>query len=263
MRHIRDFTEQDAAPIRYILSDLDDTLTIKGQVPSETYAAVERARNAGIPVIVVTGRPAGWCDLIARQWPVDGVIGENGAFYFRYDHAKRKMIRHFEQTEKTRASNKGRLWEAWNHIHDMEPGLALSADQDFRISDIAIDFCEDVAAVPLERVYELAKEMKAFGLSVKVSSIHINAWIGDFDKLSMTKTYFKNEHQIDLERDNSPIAYVGDSPNDEPMFRFFPCAVGVANIEEFLEQMEAPPSWITEKPGGYGFVELTEKLLKS
>ena len=79
---------QRAEKIRYVLCDIDDTITTGGKLPAESYAALWRLHEAGYGVIPVTGRPAGWCDLIVRQWPVTAVVGENGAFvyYFRDGH---------------------------------------------------------------------------------------------------------------------------------------------------------------------------------
>ena len=79
--------------IRGVLTDIDDTLTTHGRLTAQAYAALERLRAAGRRVIPITGRPAGWCDHIARMWPVDAVVGENGAFYMRYDAASRRLVR--------------------------------------------------------------------------------------------------------------------------------------------------------------------------
>ena len=82
----------------------------EGRITAEAYSAMQRLRDAGLLVIPVTGRPAGWCDHIARMWPVDGVVGENGAFYFRYDEAAKKMIRVYAQSPEVRRANSDRLW---------------------------------------------------------------------------------------------------------------------------------------------------------
>lgn len=69
--------------VQYVLTDMDETLTFRGRLSAATYAALERLQSAGIRVIPVTGAPAGWCDQMVRMWPVDGVIGENGGFFFQ------------------------------------------------------------------------------------------------------------------------------------------------------------------------------------
>ena len=77
--------------IRGVLTDIDDTLSTHGKITATAYAAMERLHDAGLMVIPVTGRPAGWCDHIARMWPVDAVVGENGALYMRHDARTRKL----------------------------------------------------------------------------------------------------------------------------------------------------------------------------
>src|SRR5882672_2785905 len=95
--------------IRGVLTDIDDTLTSEGKLTPEAYDALERLHEAGFLVVPITGRPAGWCDHIARMWPVDAVVGENGAFYFRYDAAARKLVKRFLASDEERAANRHRL----------------------------------------------------------------------------------------------------------------------------------------------------------
>ena len=84
MKPLSEFPQQELQAVRAVLTDIDDTLTDEGRLPACSYQAMEDLRNAGILVVPVTGRPAGWCDLIARQWPVDGVVGENGAHRLQF-----------------------------------------------------------------------------------------------------------------------------------------------------------------------------------
>ena len=111
-----------------------------------------------------------------------------------------------------------------------------------------------------ERVVAL---LEAAGANAKISSIHVNGWFGDFDKLSMTKVLFAEVFAIDIEKSLDRIAFIGDSPNDAPMFAFFPLAVGVANIREFAADLATPPSYVTDAASGAGFVEFAEHLLAS
>src|ERR1043165_3966354 len=102
MRPLAEMPESVRRGIRFVLLDIDDTLTTDGRLTAAAYAALERLSQRGLRVIPVTGRPAGWCDMIARFWPVDAVIGENGAFYFRYDHQARTLTRRFWLADKAR-----------------------------------------------------------------------------------------------------------------------------------------------------------------
>jgi HAD superfamily hydrolase (TIGR01484 family) len=247
--------------IRFLLTDIDDTLTADGRLGADAYAAVERLAAAGIAVIPVTGRPAGWCDMIARFWPVAAVVGENGALYYRYDHAGRRMLRRYWDEPAVRAEKRRRLDRLAPEILAAVPGAAIAADQPFRIADLAIDFCEDVAPLPPEAVDRIVAAFAAAGAVAKVSSIHVNGWFGTYDKLAMTRALFDEVFGIDLERRQDEVAFIGDSPNDEPMFAFFRNAVAVADIARFLPRLGARPAWVTAGGSGLGFVELAEALL--
>ena len=148
MKPLAAFTLEARRAIRGVLCDIDDTLSSEGRITAEAYSAMQQLQQAGLLVIPVTGRPAGWCDHIARLWPVDGVVGENGAFYFRYDTAARKMQRHFVDDAATRATHRQRLAQIGREIIAAVPGAAIAADQPYRETDLAIDFCEDVPPLP-------------------------------------------------------------------------------------------------------------------
>lgn len=249
--------------MRAILTDIDDTLTLHGRLPAVAYQALEDLRGAGLKVIPITGRPAGWCDHIARMWPVDGIVGENGAFYFRYDDKARKMERVYGQPAAERQANNAKLTALGAHILKEFPGTAIASDQAYREIDIAIDFCEDVPALPLATAERIRQAFEAEGAVAKVSSIHVNAWFGRHDKLTMTKRMLKECFGIDTEREKQHIVYAGDSPNDAPMFAFFPNSVGVANVMPYKEIMAHLPRYVTQAEGGEGFSELAKALLEA
>jgi len=244
-----------------VLTDIDDTLTTHGILTAQAYLALERLQRSGIRVIPVTGRPAGWCDHIARMWPVDGVVGENGAFYFRYDRSGGRMLRRFIQSAAERAANRARMQAVRDRILVEVPGCAVSADQDYREADLAIDFCEDVDALPWSSVERIVGLMEDAGMTAKASSIHVNGWFGSYDKLSTTARLFAQEFGQDLEQIKRSVVFVGDSPNDAPMFEFFPNSVGVENVRRFSSRLTARPAFVTDSPCGAGFAELAEALL--
>jgi hypothetical protein len=244
-----------------VLTDIDDTLTSEGRLTAAAYAALEDLHAAGFKVVPVTGRPAGWCDLVARFWPVDGVVGENGAFFFRYDHAARTMRRHFWASEGERAENRARLDALAREILTRVPGAALSADQPYRAADIAIDVCEDVAPLPADAVDEILRLCEAAGATAKLSSIHVNAWFGAYDKLAMARAFLTDDLGIAPDAQGETVLFVGDSPNDEPMFQAFPLSVGVANIRRAGERLKHLPAYVTRAEAGAGFVELARHLL--
>src|SRR5207253_1720667 len=143
MRALGGFPSEARRRIRFVLLDIDDTLTTEGRLSADAYTALERLSQHGLRVIPVTGRPAGWCDMIARFWPVDAVIGENGAFYFRYDHEARAMQRRFWLGDDERPAARGRLDALAVQILAAAPGAGIAADQPYRVADLAIDYRED------------------------------------------------------------------------------------------------------------------------
>jgi HAD superfamily hydrolase (TIGR01484 family) len=261
MKPLAEFPLAARRAIRGVLCDIDDTLSSEGKLTAEAYSAMEQLQRAGLLVIPVTGRPAGWCDHIARLWPVDGVVGENGAFYFRYDRVARKMRRHFTDDAATRAAHRTRLTQIAHEILKAVPGTAIAADQHYRECDLAIDFCEDVAPLPQAAIDEIVMRMEKHGLTAKVSSIHVNGWFGRYDKLSMTKTLMREAFGVDLDAARDHYVFVGDSPNDAPMFGFFPHAVGVANVADFGARVDPLPAYVSINRCGAGFAETAQAML--
>lgn len=261
MRPISEMADEVAAGISIVLADIDDTLTNDGQMPAVAYKALEDLHMAGLAVAPITGRPAGWCDMIARVWPVDGIVGENGAFYLSYDRAGRRMRRVFATSDDERRRNRERLDRVRDAILAEVPGAAVAGDQFYREADLAIDFCEDVAPLSKAEVARICAIFEAAGAVAKVSSIHVNGWFGQYDKLTMSRRFASEVLGVDLVRDKGRVAYVGDSPNDAPMFGFFPHACGVANVLRFRDELSAAPAFVTVREGGHGFVEVAERLL--
>lgn len=246
-----------------VLTDLDDTLTLEGRITAQALDALERLQAAGIRTVIVSGRPGGWCDHIARMWPVDAVVGENGAFYFRYDRDARKMHRSYAQTLTERQANRGRLMAVGQRVLREFPGTALASDQAYREIDVAIDFREDVPPLPLETADAIRRAFEAEGAIAKVSSIHVNAWFGQHDKLTMAHCCLADCFGLDSNRDRAAIAYAGDSPNDAPMFAHFPNSFGVANLLPYRLLMQHLPRYVTQGDGGRGFAELTDAILET
>ena len=247
--------------IRFVLTDIDDTLTTDGKLTAGAYAALERLHTAGKVVVPVTGRPAGWCDHIARMWPVDAVVGENGAFYMRFDASRNSLVQRFAAPDDDRQRLRARLAAIGKHILDAVPGSALASDQNYRETDLAIDYCEDVPALPQSDVDRIVALMQSEGMTAKVSSIHVNGWFGEYDKLSMTRALAREVFGADLDAAREAFIFVGDSPNDAPMFAYFPNAIGVANVRRFLDRIATPPAYVTAGEAGRGFAEVADFLL--
>lgn len=261
MQDLRSLTNARAREIRVLLTDIDGTLTEHGRLPPHSYVAIDALTRAGVHVVPVTGRPAGWCELIARLWPVHGVVGENGAFYFRYDG--KKMRRHFARARTERAADRKKLRAIRAEVLREVPGCAIASDQFSRLFDLAVDFAEDVSPMSNARIADIVRVFERHGATAKVSNIHVNGWFGDHDKRSTCGVYLKKEFGFSEAEIKAHCAFVGDSPNDEPMFAYLPTSFGVANIRAFTDRIKHTPAFVTKSDEGLGFVEVAERLLES
>jgi hypothetical protein len=195
------------------------------------------------------------------MWPVDAVVGENGAFYMRFDATRRKLVRRFAASGAARDANRARIAAIGAMIVETVRGSALASDQRYRETDLAIDYCEDVPALAPADVERIVALMQAEGMTAKVSSIHVNGWFGAYDKLAMTRVLLHEVFGDDIDAVRESVLFAGDSPNDAPMFAYFPNAVGVANVRRFLDRIPAAPTYITEGEAGAGFSEIADVLL--
>jgi hypothetical protein len=261
MRPLHDLPRESARAVRGLFFDIDDTLTTDGKLLPHAFAALWRAHDAGLTCVAITGRPAGWCDHIARMWPVAGVVGENGGFYFHMSDGK--LRKRFWQDDTERRASRARLEAIRDEILRRFPQAAIASDQPYRELDLAIDFCEDVPPMSLDDAHAIAEVFRAHGAVAKVSSIHVNGWFGAWDKLSMCRVFLAETQRIDLDAERDRFVFAGDSPNDEPMFAFFPLGVGVANVRRFASCMASPPRFVTDGEAGDGFCELVDALVRA
>ena len=248
-------SEQVAKDIRILFTDIDDTLTTQGKLSAEVYEALWRLHCAGIAVVPVTGRPAGWCDLIARQWPVAGVVGENGALCFFEKDGKLNRLYH------SHAEQGDRLNKIREVVLREVQGSRVSKDQFARLFDLAIDFCEEPPDLGREAAQKIASIFSKMGANAKISSIHVNGWFGDYDKLAMVQAFVESRWGLNFHESESEFFFCGDSPNDEPMFAAFTHSCGVANIRDFWNELNHYPSFVADKRGGAGFCELVDTIL--
>ncbi len=257
-------SDAELGRVQAVFFDIDDTFSGGGgqhRITAQAYDALWRLSRAGYKVVPVTGRPAGWCDMIARMWPVTAVVGENGAFYSYLDYSKKpaKLVKKYLESNSVRTANAVKLRKLHAAVLKSFPMAKTPSDQHFREFDLAIDYCEDVARWPEARVEKLIAFCEARGATAKLSSIHVNTWFGRYDKLTCVRRILSQLFQIDFPN----VVYIGDSPNDEPFFERLPFTVGVANVRGFLGKMQYAPAYITEADAGFGFAEFAERLLRN
>ena len=261
MQPLHEIPVERLANLLGVLTDIDDTLTTAGRITAAAYSALERIHRAGLILIPITGRPAGWCDHIARMWPVDAIVGENGAFWFRYDARERRVERRFVADDEVRKTHRRNLEAVAALVLQEVPRARIASDQHYRDADLAIDYCEDVERLSDAEVAKVVSIMTSYGLTVKVSSIHVNGWHGTHDKLTTTLALLAERFGAPESDARDRFAFVGDSPNDQPMFEYFTCSVGVANVREFTAQITTLPRYVTDAACGAGFAELAERVV--
>ncbi len=249
-----------ANKVKVIFCDIDDTISFEGKILPETYSSLWDLNKKNIKIVPITGRCAGWVDHIARFWPVSGVIGENGALYMYMDNKNHLKRRYYLENPQAQDAKK-KLNLIKKEVLSKFPTCKVASDQPYREFDLAIDFCEDVPQLSMEEVQEIVKIYEKYGATAKISSIHVNGWFGDFNKLKMTQIFAKEVLGLSLEDELDKVLFIGDSPNDQSMFEFFHISVGVANITKFTNIITHPPRYITKKESGLGFAEMVSVLL--
>jgi HAD superfamily hydrolase (TIGR01484 family) len=240
--------------VRFLLTDMDETLTFQGRLAAETYQALERLQSGGVIVIPVTAAPAGWCDQMARMWPVDGVIGENGGLFIQ--RSGHSATRTFWSAEPE--ADRERLVQAAGQVKTRIPAAALAEDQDFRLSTLAFQ-----ASQRAEQNAAIEAALRDFGLEATQNNLWVLGWAAKFDKLKMARRVLSGAYGLDIDRDGDAVIYVGDSANDAPMFSFFRHTVGVSTVRRYLHDIPDAPAWITHGPGGAGFVEVANAVLNA
>jgi HAD superfamily hydrolase (TIGR01484 family) len=256
---------QWAAPARHALvgvfTDIDDTLTTEGAITPDALRALGDLKAAGLAVIAITGRPVGWSEPFVTTWPVDAIVAENGAVAL-LPTADGRIEKRYQQDAATRATNFARMQAVLARIEREIPGAGRATDSPGRETDIAIDHSE-FAQLSEETVAQVVALMRGEGMHATVSSIHVNGWYGDNDKLEGARWIARELWGRTLDEEIDRWAYVGDSTNDQLMFRTFAHSIGVANVARFVPQLEHLPRYVTHGERGAGFSEVVREILSS
>jgi len=256
-----------------VLTDVDDTLTTEGAITPDALLAMATLRAAGLHVIAITGRPAGWSEPFAATWPVDAIVAETGAVALLRtpqntsqnglqpnDGKREQLSKWYLQDAATRAANHARMQQVAQQILREVPGAQLARDSAGRETDIAIDHSE-FTHLPQTGIDQCVALMRAAGMTATVSSIHVNGWYGTHDKLVGARWIVRELLGRHLDDEFDRWVFVGDSLNDQVMFQHFPHSVGVANVARFVPQLRHLPRYVTQGARGAGFAELARHLL--
>ena len=262
--------------LRGIFTDIDDTLTTNGAITPDAFEALADIKEAGLSVVAITGRPVGWSEPFAAQWPVDAIVAENGAVALRRAAAEGlneislqrlldkswQLSKSYQQPPAVRQHNYARMQEVLAQIEREVPGARRATDSPGRETDIAIDHSE-FTHLPQEAIDHAVRIMRAAGMNATVSSIHIHGWIGAHNKLEGARWIVRELWGRDLNAEMDRWVYVGDSTNDQLMFQHFAHSVGVANVARFVPQLQHLPRYITQGERGAGFAEVARAILQS
>jgi HAD superfamily hydrolase (TIGR01484 family) len=258
---VKPLSELDPRNLRGILCDIDDTLTHHGALVPAAYQAIVAAKQAGLRVVPVTGRPAGWAEVLAAMWPVDATVAENGAIAIVRQAGKKTLEHLFWDDPPTREAQREKLETIRADVLQL-PFAKVADDNWLRLCDLAFDIGETQQLSSAE-IDQICDRIRAHGARVLTSTVHAHAYFGDHDKAAMLVRLGRERFGADLEGDRGEWLFVGDSPNDQAGFSWFPLSVGVANVSRFADRLHPPPAYITTKEGGHGFAELVEHVLKN
>ncbi|MEF3091758.1 HAD family hydrolase [Enterobacter sp. 10-1] len=254
---IDDVKNEELRDIRFVLTDMDETLTYRGRLQARTYESLELLQDAGIKVIPVTAASAGWADQMARMWPVDGVIAENGGLFLTRN-ADGHSVQRYYWHEAAFLNNKQRLTDIQEIIQLKLPWTRVSDDQEFRLTSIAFRLPDS----PVQ-TQQLVDELRQQGCCYTINNLWLLGWLGQYDKLAMSRKVLQQFYALREQDEQASVYYSGDSLNDAPMFRYYRKSLGMSTVNKVLQEMPALPSWISKYPGGEGFVDGALRILNA
>ena len=258
-----------------VFTDIDDTLTTHGAITPDALQALADLKAAGLRVIPITGRPIGWAESFAKDWPVNALVAENGgAAWVDINNVKNHsgiglqqsyslpetLSKIYQNNALIRTENNARMTQIAAQVTSQIAGVEVSKDSAGRETDLAFDYNEFANLSP-ETVQQVVELLQAQGMQTTVSSIHIHGCFGHFDKWTGAQWIVQELFQTDLASELDQWVFVGDSGNDQAMFEHFKRSVGVANIQRFAPQLTHLPRYITPSERGAGFAEVARMLL--
>jgi HAD superfamily hydrolase (TIGR01484 family) len=248
----------EASRLTGILFDLDDTFLDHGKLTEAAYAALFRLSRAALRLIAVTGRPAGWGEVMVRQWPVDAVVTENGAVALYRDG---EMSARWQDADRaTRKTRRDRITSGFLALQKAFAVVRASDDSHARESDLALDIGES-QHVADDDVRKIESAARALGFRTFVSSVHLHLTLDPYDKATGTVAFLRDRFGEDPTAARHRYAYIGDSANDASCFFAFASSFGVANVAASLPRVSVPPRYVARSARGTGFAEIADAIL--
>lgn len=237
--------------IRLVATDMDGTLTIKEKFTTTLFQALEKLTIAQLPVLIVTGRSAGWVAGIVHYLPVVGAIAENGGIYFKQDSDEPQILVPLPEI----GDHRQRLAGMFEILKQKYPQLQEAEDNRFRLSDWTFDI-SGLSAEQLQWMSECCQENN-WGFTYSSVQCHIKPLHQEkaSSLLRVLEQYFP-------QLSPNQVMTIGDSPNDESLFdaEKFPYSVGVQNLLPYRDRLSHLPAFITPAREGEGFSELAQFL---
>lgn len=259
MQPLADWPLQARKRLIGVFTDIDDTLTTEGAITPDALEAMAALKNSGFHVVAVTGRPVGWSEPFAAAWPIDAIVAENGAVALVPSRDGR-LEKRYQQEAATRERNFARMQAVLERIEREIPGARRATDSAGRECDIAIDHSE-FTTLSDETIAGVVATMRSEGMHATVSSIHVNGWYGDHNKLAGARWIVRELWGRRLDDEMDRWAYVGDSTNDALMFEHFAHSIGVANVRRFEATLPHLPRYVSKHERGAGFAEAAAAVL--
>jgi HAD superfamily hydrolase (TIGR01484 family) len=258
MKPLAALGREEASGLVGLLFDLDDTVLSHGLLTRDAYDALWNLKGAGLSLVAVTGRPCGWGEVIARQWPIDGVVAENGAVHIVRDgHG---VTISFADAPEAVATRFARLDALATEVAASVPEAVPTDDTRARRTDIAWDIGERQRA-PREVIARIVSLAERAGARTTQSSVHLHASFERDDKASGVVRFVSARFGVEASRALVRFAFVGDSTNDASCFAAFKTTFGVANVAAYVRALSVPPRYVASKERGEGFAEIAAALL--
>ncbi|MBE9140405.1 HAD family phosphatase [Nodosilinea sp. LEGE 07088] len=237
--------------VKLLATDMDGTLTHQGQFTVALLQGLERLQASGFPVIIVTGRSAGWVHGLAHYLPVVGAMAENGGVYFPLDVAPELLLEVDDL-----AAHRQQLSAVFGQLRSRWPQLQESTDNRFRLTDWTFDIT-GLAQADLDAMGQTCRRL---GWGFVYSTVQCHIYKPGQSKAAGLQRVVQR-HFAPLTTD--AVLTLGDSPNDESMFdpAIFPLSVGVANIKDYWPRLTHHPAYVTHAPEVAGFLEVVEALV--
>jgi HAD superfamily hydrolase (TIGR01484 family) len=239
--------------VRCVATDMDGTLTQQGKFSAAMLQALQDLAAAGVAVLIVTGRSAGWVSGLVSYLPVAGAIAENGGLFYPANQEVPVLLTPLENF----AEHRRQLAQVFEQLKLSFPKIQESVDNRFRISDWTFD----VAGLSLQEIEQLNLICRQLGWGFTYSSVQCHIKLDGQEKATALRQVLQKQFP---ELTPQQIVTVGDSPNDESLFnlKLFPLSVGVANVLEYAGRLAYQPAFITAGVEGKGFCELAQAILE-